>query len=112
MTYFLKYFWNKHLFNELKQTFITNFAALVTHKTSRHSYPLALLILSYHFSIFSVFVSYIDGLYCYDCNTYAKLKVLRKMQIWLKTFILMGKSSKMAPNSEQLSPEWNKFQEP
>ena len=24
----------------------------------------------------------------------------------------MGKSSKMAPNSERLSPEWIKFQEP
>ena len=29
---------------------------------------------------------------------------LRKIQIWLKTLILMGKSSKMAPNLEQLSP--------
>ena len=30
----------------------TNFAALITHKTSRRSYPLVLLILSYNFSIF------------------------------------------------------------
>ena len=51
-TYFLKYFWNKHLFYELKHTSITNFAALVTRKISRHSYPLALLILSYNLSIF------------------------------------------------------------
>ena len=34
-----------------------------------------------------------------------QFKSLRKMQIWLKTLILMGKSSKMAPNSERLSPE-------
>ena len=51
-TNFLKYFfYNKHLFYELKHTSITKFAALVTHKTSRHSYPLALLILSYNICI-------------------------------------------------------------
>ena len=46
----LKYFWNKHLFYKLKHTSITNFAALITHKTSRLR-PFVLLILSYNFSI-------------------------------------------------------------
>ena len=40
------------MFYELKHTSISNFAALVTHKISRHSYPHALLILPYNFSIF------------------------------------------------------------
>ena len=35
-TYFLKKFSNKQLFYELKHTSISNFADLVTHKTSRH----------------------------------------------------------------------------
>ena len=54
-SYFLKYFGKKaFVFCKLKHTSITNFTALVTHKSSCHSYPLALLILSYNFSIFQL----------------------------------------------------------
>ena len=70
--FFLNIFLNKHLFYELKHTSISNFAALVTHKISRHSYPHALLILPHNFGIFPFFFGCIDGLHCYDCNTYAK----------------------------------------
>ena len=52
---FFYIFLNKHLFYEVKHTSISNFAALVTHKTSRQSYPHALLILPNNFSICSVF---------------------------------------------------------
>ena len=108
----------KHLFYKRKDTSCTYFAALVTNKTSRHSYPLALLILSYNFSIFFCFCwlywwfAFLWLWYACQMTAYVQFKLLRKIQIWLKTLILLGKSSKMAPNSERLSPEWNKFQEP
>ena len=53
--FFFFFFLNKHLFYEVKHTSISNFAALVTHKTSRQSYPHALLILPNNFSICSVY---------------------------------------------------------
>ena len=87
-----------------------SYPSLVTHIRTRCSFCPIIL------AFFPVFVCCIDGLHCYDCNMYVKWrrlpKSLRKIQIWLKTLMLMGKSSKMAPNSERLSPEWNKLQEP
>ena len=47
-----------------------------------------------------------ENMTVFKCNQWCK------MHRWLKTLISMGKSSKIAPNSEQLSSEWNKFHEP
>ena len=66
------FFLHKHLFYELKHTSISNFAALVTHKTSRHSYPHGLLILPYNFSIFPFLLVVLMVYIITVRNTYAK----------------------------------------
>ena len=81
------------------ETYISNFAVLVTHKTSLHLYPHVLLILHYNFSIFPVLlvalmVCIVMVVIHMPNDRVCQFKSLREMQIWLKTLILMGKSSK------------------
>ena len=64
--------------------YILPISLLSSRKTSRQSSPLALLTLSYNFSIFFVFVGCTDGLNYYDCNTYSKWRRLSKSSRYVR----------------------------